>query len=61
MRHARVVAMAAFYSALAVAVHERPAHACGGCFHEQNPAPERESVVTDHRMVFSISRTQTVL
>jgi hypothetical protein len=40
---------------------ERPAEACGGCFHEEIvPAPQR-SVVTDHRMAFSISPTQTVL
>lgn len=35
------------------------AHACGGCFHQQND-PET-TVVTGHRMAFSISPTQTVL
>jgi hypothetical protein len=45
----------------------RDADACGGCFHEPPPPPkpngppEVESVITDHRMVFSISQTQTVL
>lgn len=38
--------------------------ACGGCFHEPPPPTmqnEVTSVVTDHRMAFSISKTQTVL
>ncbi len=39
----------------------RDAEACGGCFHEPPRPNEVESVVTDHRMVFSISQTQTVL
>ena len=45
---------------LAVATSRpRVAHACGGCFH---PAAATEhTVVTDHRMAFSISPTQTVL
>jgi hypothetical protein len=33
------------------------AKACGGCFHQENES----TVVTDHRMAFSISKTQTVL
>ena len=37
-----------------------PAHACGGCFHEPTPN-QTVSVVTDHRMAFSISPTQTTL
>jgi MYXO-CTERM domain-containing protein len=40
---------------------DSPARACGGCFH-QPPAPnEVESVITDHRMVFSISTEQSIL
>jgi hypothetical protein len=36
---------------------ERAAHACGGCFHPvENP-----TVVTDHRMVLSISQDQSTL
>jgi hypothetical protein len=47
--------------ALAIATESPPAAACGGCFH-QPPAPtETPSVVTDHRMVLSISQQQTVL
>jgi hypothetical protein len=63
MRHDFVVAMAAVCSALGVAMHATPARACGGCFHGENLnlTPERESVVTDHRMAFSISRAQTIL
>jgi len=40
------------------------ARACGGCFHEPPPPSnptQSVSVITDHRMVFSISTTQTVL
>ncbi len=37
-----------------------PARACGGCFHEPKPN-ETASVVTDHRMAFAVSPTQTVL
>lgn len=35
-----------------------PAHACGGCFH---PTESRSTQVTGHRMVLSISQTQTTL
>jgi hypothetical protein len=37
---------------------ERPARACGGCFH---PVGETPTVVTDHRMIVSISKTQSTL
>jgi hypothetical protein len=48
---------------LALTANARDAHACGGCFHPPPPPgpQENESVVTDHRMVFSISPSQTVL
>jgi len=37
------------------------ARACGGCFHEA-PAPQQKiTVVTDHRMAFAVSPTQTTL
>src|SRR5262245_38550483 len=45
--------------ALCAGFDARVAHACGGCFHaatDRNP-----SVVTDHRMVLSVSTKQTVL
>jgi hypothetical protein len=44
---------------VAFAVAERPARACGGCFNR--PAATETSVVTDHRMAFSVSTQQTVL
>jgi MYXO-CTERM domain-containing protein len=55
-----------FTSALAlaaslVAVDARDARACGGCMHPPPGPTEVDTVVTDHRMVFSISATQTVL
>jgi Uncharacterized protein conserved in bacteria (DUF2330) len=37
---------------------ERDAAACGGCF---TPPTETESVITDERMIFSISKDQTTL
>jgi hypothetical protein len=38
----------------------RDARACGGCFHEPAP-PTEATVVTDHRMAFALSSSQTVL
>lgn len=36
--------------------------ACGGCFHPPEPMGEvQASVITDHRMAFAISPTQTIL
>jgi len=46
-------------AALGVVAHERPAAACGGCFH--GVAPTEKTVVTGHRMAFAISPTHTVL
>ncbi len=43
----------------ALAAAERPARACGGCFIKS--AATESSVVTDHRMAFSVSTQQTVL
>jgi hypothetical protein len=43
---------------LSLAAGEPDARACGGCFH----GPQQTvTVINDHRMVFSISQTQTVL
>ncbi|HLK39197.1 MAG TPA: DUF2330 domain-containing protein [Polyangiaceae bacterium] len=39
---------------------ERPAEACGGCFNIKSAGTE-STVVTDHRMAFSVSPAQTVL
>ena len=37
------------------------AYACGGCFHPPPNVNETPSVVVDHRMAFSISKTQAIL
>lgn len=42
-------------------LRELPAEACGGCFHEPPNPNETPSVITDHRMAFSVSKTQTTL
>ncbi len=45
-------------AAAIVATTERDARACGGCF---SPPTETNSVVTDHRMILSVSPQQTTL
>ena len=54
-----------FATGIALAFDARVATACGGCFHPEpstvNSGTDRTSVVTDHRMVLSISTKQTVL
>jgi hypothetical protein len=47
--------------AAAVLAQPSTARACGGCFHEPPGPNQTVSVVTDHRMAFSISPTQTTL
>jgi hypothetical protein len=44
--------------ALAITLATPRAEACGGCF---PPPGEQQSVVTDHRMVLSVSKTQSTL
>ncbi len=44
---------------IAAGLAARPASACGGCFHV--PTPTQVTVVTGHRMAFSISPQQSVL
>jgi hypothetical protein len=46
---------------LSVAGVAQDAKACGGCFHEPQPPTQIGTVVTDHRMIFSISSLQTTL
>jgi hypothetical protein len=57
-----VVASLAAAGSLVVlaAATEREARACGGCFNIRSAGTE-STVVTDHRMAFSISTTQSVL
>jgi MYXO-CTERM domain-containing protein len=66
MRVSRLPAPSSLASVLALAgcslfadVHD--AHACGGCFSAPPPRQVDTSVVTDHRMAFSLSPSQTVL
>jgi hypothetical protein len=54
-----IVALFSVSAAMAASLTvERDAAACGGCFH---PPAEVESVITDERMIFSISKDQTTL
>jgi MYXO-CTERM domain-containing protein len=49
----------ALVGAVTVATVARDAQACGGCF--VRPTSQTGTVVTDHRMIFSVSPTQTTL
>ena len=42
----------------ALPLHEGEARACGGCFH---PPEENPTIVTDHRMILSVSKEQSTL
>lgn len=53
----RLLGVAVAVATLAQA--ERPADACGACFHK--PQERESTVVTDHRMAFSVSKLRTVL
>lgn len=44
-----------------LAVGEREARACGGCFGPPPPPTESPTVVTDHRMILSVSKEQSTL
>jgi len=49
-------------AALAVsAAGERNASACGGCFHPPPPEGQVQTVITDEKMIYSISQDQTTL
>ena len=56
MRNSILLAGAA--AAIACLVRATPAAACGGCFHDPTQNP---TVVTDHRMILSVSLDQTTL
>ncbi len=64
MRTLKALGLMGMVAACSLLAGERDASACGGCMHEApTPAqPQVEStVVSDHRMVFSVSQAQTVL
>jgi hypothetical protein len=44
-----------------VAAGERDAQACGGCFGPPPPPTESPTVVTDHRMILTVSKEQSTL
>ena len=55
------VGVTALLSSSLLMVGDRDAAACGGCFHPPPPPTETVSTITDHRMVLSISPTQSTL
>jgi hypothetical protein len=57
------LACAVAYPIAAFLLESHDARACGACFHSPPPPSQviDTSLVTDHRMAFSISQTQTVL
>lgn len=57
MRSAVLVASLVLAAVTTTTLAESEAQACGGCF----IPPENPTVVTDHRMILSISKTQTTL
>src|SRR6185503_7765218 len=62
MRTAPVLLVGAVAAAATLVLADASeARACGGCFHGPPQQSETPSVITDHRMVFSMSTTQTVL
>jgi hypothetical protein len=54
---ASLASLAALATGSLLLATDRPAQACGGCF----SPPRQVTVVTDHRMAFSVSQEQTVL
>ena len=58
MKRATKLAGMAAAAGLSVLAYERPAAACGGCFH---PPTQVASDITDERMLLSVSPTQTTL
>jgi MYXO-CTERM domain-containing protein len=60
MRHRTIFGVVATV-VFSVAGAARNARACGGCFHEPPQPNQSGTVVTDHKMIFSISPQQTTL
>jgi hypothetical protein len=54
----RLRSLPALTAAFLAIAADRPADACGGCFHAPTENP---TVVTDHRMIFAISPDRTTL
>lgn len=58
MRSLAHITLAVTAAAIALFARSGDARACGGCFHDPTDNP---SVVTDHRMILTISQDQTTL
>src|SRR6476646_8402612 len=62
MRNKLILAAVAMAAALtSTYAVERDALACGGCFHPPPSPTETPTIVTDHRMILSISKDQSTL
>jgi hypothetical protein len=61
IRRALVLSAAVATAALVTFGVESDASACGGCFGPPPPPTEQPTVVTDHRMILSISKEQSTL
>jgi hypothetical protein len=60
-RKGLVISAAVVLGAIATFVPLRDAEACGGCFGPPPPPTESPTVVTDHRMILTISKDQSTL
>jgi hypothetical protein len=60
-RKGLVISAALAFGALASFVPIRDAEACGGCFGPPPPPQESPTVVTDHRMILTISKERSTL
>src|ERR1700677_2132752 len=60
-KHVTGALAGAVVSLVSLAVLERDAAACGGCFTPPPPPSETESVITDEKMILSFSMSQTTL
>ena len=58
MRNKLLVAAALGAAFSIISLLERDARACGGCFH---PPEENPTIVTDHRMILTVSKEQSTL
>ncbi|MGH7438136.1 MAG: hypothetical protein ACRENE_20830, partial [Polyangiaceae bacterium] len=61
MRRSVVAGGVGLVLVVAAAAYGHDARACGGCFNRPPTVSMSGTVVTDHRMIFSVSSTQTTL
>lgn len=60
-RKGLIISAAVAFGAVATFLPIRDAQACGGCFGPPPPPTESPTVVTDHRMILTISKDQSTL